>query len=289
MPISTPFQRIPLKYTGLYSDDHIIDLQEFGVSLQGWAKLANSVFNFYLSGEVARNSRLYQVRLFVAPPEPGCVLLDILAIIAAGQLPLYMPLICDLSSNYVIPLIKSIVLNRLGKKDAMEKMVEKIVEMAHDHNEFAREVHNGHMRDKSWLQAHIETLTQLNIPALRQSVDPIGKSCKEIALGPPSPVQTLIGEAEAKVLTTREQLNVDDSREYVGIFEAVDTINGNCKFAQVGSDKAMLGRITDPALLMPQNPYTHSLDTKGPVKIHAKAVSKDGVAVKLFISDAESF
>lgn len=235
MPISTPFQRISIKYTGLYSDDHIIDLQEFGVSLQGWGKLANSVFNFYLSGEIAKNSRLYKVRLFVAPPEPGCVLLDILAIMTAGQLPLYMPLLCDLSSSYVIPIIKAVVLNRLGKKSAVEHLVEKMIEMAHSHDAFAREVHQGHMRDKGWLQAHIETLTKSNNPALRQIVDPIGSSCKEIMLGPLTPSQTLIGEAEAKVIIAREPMSVDDSREYVGIFEAVDTLNGNCKFAPSGN------------------------------------------------------
>lgn len=285
MPLS-PFQRIPIKYTGLYSDDHIIDLQEFGISIQGWGKLTNSIFNFYLSGNIARNAKAYQVRLFLAPPEPGCVVFDILAVLASGQLPLYAPVLCDLASDYVIPMIKAVILNRLGKKDAKDQMLDKIVEMAMNHQSFARDVHEGHMRDKAWLQGHIDTLTGKNSPALKQIAEPIGSTCKEISLGNPSPAQTLIGEAEAKVLSTKEEMIVDDPKEYVGTFEAVDTTNGNCKFVPTGSDVALSGRITDPVILLPQNPYTHSLDTKEPVKVHAKAVSQNGEVVKLFISNS---
>jgi hypothetical protein len=184
-------------------------------------------------------------------------------------------------------MVKAIFLNRLGKKDAMERMVEKITEMAKSHQEFARDVHNGHMQDKAWLQGHIDTLTGKNTGALKQIPNPIGSTCKEISLGPVSPSQLLIGEAEAKVLTTKDQLTVDDSKEYSGVFEAVDTTNGNCKFLPVGGDLALVGRITDPALLMPENLYTHSLDTKKPVKVQAKAVSKEGEIVRLFISNGE--
>jgi hypothetical protein len=69
------FRPIPVKYTGLYSDDHLIDLEEFGTSLQGLARLSNSVVDFYLHGRITKDSRLYQVRLFAARPEPGCAIL----------------------------------------------------------------------------------------------------------------------------------------------------------------------------------------------------------------------
>lgn len=287
--MATPlFRPIPVKYTGLYSDDHLIDLQEFGVSLQGLAKLSNSVVDFYLHGRITKDSRLYQVRLFAAPPEPGCVILDIVALLATGSLPLYAPLLCELASNYIIPFFKAIIAKRLKRPDAMEKALDVIVALSNSHSEFEKIVHEGHMRDKAWLQGQVEILAQRNNTSLREIVRPIGSTARRLEIGKlGDDAQASIGEPEAQVLSAREELSVEDAREYRGTFEGVDTTNGTCKFRPVGSDNDIPGKITDPALLMPQNVYTHSLDTKQPVTVQAKAVTKDSGIVRLFISDGK--
>jgi hypothetical protein len=284
--VETPlFRPIPVKYTGLYSDDHLIDLQEFGISLQGLAKLSNSVVNFYLNGEIIRDSRLFKVRLFAAPPEPCCVILDVVALMVAGQLPLWAPLICETATGYLIPLLKGIIAKRLKRPDVVEAAVAQMAALALSHAEFAKEVHQGHMRDKEWLYSQIDSLAKHNAAPLRQFVKPIGSTCHEISLGSEDSSPAKIGEAEAQALTSKEELSVDDSREFKGVFEGVDTTNGTCKFRIDGSEGDVSGKITDPALLLPQNPYTHSLDTKKPVTITAKAVTRDGDIVRLFISD----
>ena len=287
---TTPlFRAIPVKYTGLFSDDHLIDLQEFGISLQGLARLSNSVVDFYLTGRVAKNSNLYQVRLFAAPPEPGSVILDIVAILSPGQLPLYVQFLCDVASEYVVPLVKATIAKRLKRSDLEEVALNQVVALATKHAESMEKVHEGHMTDKAWLQGHIDKLSSLNSGPLRQLVSPIGSTCRQIEFGPSDGVSPVtIGEAEAQVLSAREQLSVEDAREFRGIFEGVDKTNGTCKFRPQGSDKEMPGRITDPALVNALNVYTHSLDTQKPVSITAKAVTKDGAIVKLFISDGRA-
>lgn len=283
------FRPIPVKYTGLYSDDHLIDLQEFGVSLQGLARLSNSIVDFYLHGRVVRDERLYHVRLFAAPPEPGCVILDIVAIMAAGQLPLYAPFLCDVASEYIIPLMKATIAKRLKRPDMSEKALEQIVNLATKHADSMDKVHEGHMRDKVWLQGHIDKISAQGAVPLRQLVKPVGSTCRQIEIGAPDDISPArIGEAEAQALSSREELSVDDTKEYRGVFDGVDTTNGNCKFRPEGSDDDIVGKITDPALLTPKNVYTHSLDTKRAITIQAKAVTKDGKIVRLFISDGKA-
>lgn len=288
MPAQPLFEPIPVKYTGLYSDDHVIDLQEFGVSLQGLARVSNSAVDFYLHQRVAKDQRLYSVRLFAKPPEPGCVLLDIVALLAVGQLPLYAPYVCDLATTFIVPIIKATIAKRLKKPDDMEKALDQIAALATKHADSMDKVHSDHMRDKAWMQGHIDKLSSQNAAPLRQLVRPVGSTCRQIEVGPADDVSPVtIGEAEAQVLSSREELSVEDSRQYQGVFDGVDTTNGNCKFRIAGSDDDIPGKITDPALLNPLNVYTHSLDTKKPITIQAKAVTKEGEIVRLFISDGK--
>ena len=74
-------------------------------------------------------------------------------------------------------------------------------------------------------------------------------------------------------------------RQYKGVFEAVDTTNGACKFHVDGDDRVLRGKITDPALGNAENVYTRSLDLRRSVVISAKPVTKDGEILRLFISD----
>ena len=288
MAIQPLFRGIPVKYSGLYTDDHLIDLQDFGISLQGLAKLSNSVVDFYLHGRIAKSSQLYQVRLFAKPPADGSLLIDIIALLQSGQLPLYMPVLCDLAEHFIPPLVKAIIAKTLKRPDMVEKTVDGLLELAHRHAEFSHDVHQGHMRDKAWLQSHIDTLASRNRAPLRQAVKPIGTTCRQIEFGKSDDsAHALITEAEASALASPDNLKVEDMREYRVVFEGVDTTNGSCK-VKFDDSSVVPGKITDPALQNPLNVYTHSLDTQKPITISAKAVTKDGAIVRLFISDGKS-
>jgi hypothetical protein len=278
----------PVKYTGLISDEHLIDLQEFGASLQGLAKISNSAVDFYLHGKIAK-PRQYQVRLFAAPAEPQCVLLEIVGLMAAGQLPLYAPLLCHMTTEYLVPLIKAMIFKRLKRPDLMEKTLDQLQEVTAQNHEFAKLVHGGQQQDKAWLQAHIDKLAAQNSGAFRQLVSPVGSTCSLIQIGTPDHAGPLmITEAEAEVLTSREELVVEDAKKYQGVFNAVDQTNGICKFLIKGEENWVAGKITDPALQSALNPYTHSLDTQTLATITAKAVMKDGEIKKLYISDGKA-
>lgn len=279
---------IPVRFTGLITDDHLIDLQEFGSSLQGLAKISNSALDFYLHGKISK-PRAYRVRLFAAPPSEGSVLLDIVGIMAAGQLPLYAPVLYSMTSDYLIPMIKALILKRLNRPELVDKVLDQLAKATEQNHEFAKQVHAGQMEDKRWMQSHIDKLTAMNAGAFRQLVSPIGSTCSQIEIGKSdgeTPVK--ITEAEAEVISSREELEVEDAKEYTGVFKGVDQTNGLCKFLVKGEELALPGKITDPALQNALNLYTHSLDTQTQLTITAKAVLKDGEIKRLYISDGKA-
>lgn len=282
------FPAIPVEYGGLYTES-LMDVQDLGISLQGLGKLANGIVHFYLHGQVARDARLYQVRVFAGPPKRGSILYDIIGLIVTGQLPLYAPLLCDLAETFVPRIMRGVIDLAVGRHSNTEQTIDKLIELANNHDAFARQVHEGHMRDKEWLKEHIDALAQQNHAPLRELVRPVGTSCRQIKFGNERVTDAaVVDEPEAEALASKEKLEVGDTRQFRGTFEGVDTTNGVCKIKIDGGEDVLRGKITDPALINVQNVYTHSLDTKRPIIITAKPVTKDGEIVRLFISDGRA-
>jgi hypothetical protein len=65
------FDAIPVTYRGLFADQHLVDAQQFGKSLIGVTKLANSVCHEIFHEEITHDPRSYQIRFCVGPIERG--------------------------------------------------------------------------------------------------------------------------------------------------------------------------------------------------------------------------
>ncbi|MCK6450753.1 MAG: hypothetical protein L6R19_07835 [Alphaproteobacteria bacterium] len=205
------FRPIPLEYAGLYADDSLVDAQQLGESLVGLSRVSNSLIHFWLAGQVSRDPRLYQVRVYVGPPKAGSLIYEVMALMATGSLPLYAPLLCELAETVLPKIFGSVINWRIGRKAEADKMLDQIADITKSHGEFARDVHQGHLRDKAWLQEHVTKLTSLLTPALQKVPEPVGQSCRTIAFGRAlvtAPV--VIDEPIAEVLKSKEPLEVGD-------------------------------------------------------------------------------
>lgn len=273
-------------YTGLYADDHLVDIQELGRSLTGLGRVANSVTHFWLYGEIVKDSRLFRVKHYAGPPQENGVLYEIAALMAHGQLPIFAPLLCDLAGSILPHLWQAIFANATRRNSEMDKALDIIHDQIVRHDEFARSVHDGHMVDKKWLQEHVNKLTDVNRRPMMEIPAPVGKSCEKETIWAKSASPTEIDEPTAQVLRSKEPLKVGDVTTYEAMFEAVDTTNGSCKLITGDGGRQIKGKITDPILSTPENVYTHALDTKQTVILTGKPVVKDGQIVQVYISDA---
>jgi hypothetical protein len=277
------FDPIPISYRGLIADNHLVDAQQFGRSLIGVSKLANSICHELLFDQVTHDPRSYHVRFCVLPSKENGLLQEIVGVLMTGM-PLFPPIAMQIGKVFVEQMIKAMVSNVLQKPSDTSKALDVIAQVAKDHAKLARSVHEGHMSDKEKLFGLVEQLVDENRLPLRELPDPIGKSVRTIQLGKRDPI--IIDEPSAEVLRSHEPLKLGEDVEYDVAIEGVFKTNGACRVRILENNKIVAGKIADPALDKPNNVYTKALNEGGILHVIAKPTLKRGHIHTLFITGA---
>jgi hypothetical protein len=277
------FEPIPISYRGLFADQHLVDAQQFGRSLIGATKIANSICHELLFEQVTHDPRKFHVRFFVGASRENGLLQEIIAVVVTG-LPLFTPFVTKIGRVFIEEMIKAMIYSALKKPGDMSKALDVIEKQSQQYSDLARSMHEGHMKDKDWLQRMVTELVREHRRPLRQLPDPVGRTVRTMAVGKENPI--IIDEPIAEVLRSREGLELGDTVEYevelVGVFKN----SGACRIKLVGRDKIVLGKISDAALDQPNNIYTRALNEGQVLHVTAKPTLKEGEIYKLYITSA---
>lgn len=277
------FEPIPIAYRGLLADQHLVDAQQFGRSLVGASKIANSVCHELLFRQVTHDPRKYQVRFCVGPSRENGLLQEIVAVVMTG-LPLFTPFALKIGTVFVEQMTKAMISSVLKKPSDVSKALDVIGQQSEQMSDLATSMQEGHMQDKAWLQSLVTELVRENRRPLRDLPEPVGRTVRTMALGKNNPM--VIDEPTAEVLRSREGLELGDTVEYdvelVGVFKN----SGACRIKLLGKDKVVLGKIADSALDEPNNIYTRALNEGQVLHVIAKPTLKDGELYKLYITSA---
>ncbi|UEM13648.1 hypothetical protein CIT37_42770 [Bradyrhizobium ottawaense] len=281
------FEPIPIAYRGLLADQHFVDAQQFGRSLIGATKLANSICHELFWENITHDPRSYHIRFCVGPSRENGLLQEIFAISNSGQLPLYSPILITVAKKFIELSIKAVIDKVLSKKDS-NNAVDRIHELAMTHHEFAKQVHEGHMRDKAWLQRMITTMARENRASIRQLPDPVGRTVNHMQIGGAS-VANVIDEPAAEVLRSPDMLSLGEKEEYVVRIHGVFKTNGACRVEILNAPKKKIvsGKIADDELLKPGNIYTRALNEGLTLRVVAQPTIKDRKINRLFITQGE--
>ncbi|WOH73132.1 hypothetical protein RX330_33530 [Bradyrhizobium sp. NDS-1] len=281
------FEPIPIAYRGLLADQHFVDAQQFGRSLIGTTKLANSICHELFWENITHDPRSYHIRFCVGPSRENGLLQEIFAISNSGQLPLYSPILITVAKKFIELSIKAVIDRVLSKKES-NNAVDRIHELAMAHNEFGKQVHEGHMRDKAWLQRMITTMARENRASIRQLPDPVGRTVNHMQIGEAS-VATVIDEPAAEVLRSPDMLSLGEKEEYVVRIHGVFKTNGACRVEILNAPKKKIvsGKIADDELLKPGNIYTRALNEGLTLRVVAQPTMKDRKINRLFITQGE--
>jgi hypothetical protein len=277
------FDPIPISYRGLIADSHLVDGQQFGRSLMGISKLANSICHELLFNQVTHDPRSYHVRFCVLPNRENGFLQEIVAVVVTGM-PLFPPIAMEIGKVFVEQMIKAMVSDVLHKPSDTSKALDVIAQIAKDNAQLAQSMHEGHMSDKDKLFGLVHDLVNENRLPLREMPEPIGKSVRVIQIGRKDPI--IIDEPSAQVLRSREPLELGDDVEYDVAIEGVFKTNGSCRVRLLNNNKIVPGKIADPALDKPNNVYTRALNEGGTLHVIAKPTLKHGKIHTLFITAA---
>jgi hypothetical protein len=264
----------------------MVDAYQFGRSVSGVSRVGNHIYHLLLFGEIDAPSK-QQVKLFVLPSKKNGLLQEFLAVMNSGAMPLFTPVLMKVGKAFVEKTFDAVIKNVLNKKSETSEAIEAIRDITNQHEEFVRQVHSGHMRDKAWLQDMVSMLANQNRAPIREIPEPVGRSVRQMQIGTSATTGTIIDEPAAEVLRSRDPMTVGDTKQYTVEVDGVFKSNGACRLRIVGEDRVVSGKITDPALETPGNVYTTALNEGAALRVTAKPTLKSGVLHTLFVSDAK--
>ncbi|WLA39482.1 hypothetical protein QNJ95_42705 [Bradyrhizobium elkanii] len=280
------FDPIPLTYRGLLADQHLVDAQQFGKSLIGVTKLANSICHEIFHEEITHDPRSYQIRFCVGPSKKNGLIQEIFAVVTSGQMPVYTPILMTVGKRLTQFLIEAVIEKALGKKKDTSNAIDKIYELAMAHQEFSRQVFKGQMRDKAWLQKTVTEMYRENRASIRQIPEPVGRTVRLLQIGDGRDA-AVIDEPAAEVLRSPEQLSLAEPVTYDVKIHGVFKTNGACRIEILEQKKIVPGKIADAVLDEPHNIYTKALDEGAILRVTAQPTMKDGKLHRLFITGAK--
>ena len=279
---------VKIEFSGGDANAHRMDALLLGQSLSGTARIYNSIGHFYFHGE-RRTSEHSSIRVQAGPPKPGSIFYLIYMLVMHGRMAVYPELLFSLAEFGVPALVRAIIAKKTGQKAIMEKALDVIDRQNERYHEMVRATQQNDMRTREQMLAVIQQLASQNRGPMSDMAAPVGKTVNEIKQIPPDKEPIIIDAPMAESLRSPEEVTVGESQKYRGTFIALDTKTGAFKFEESGTGLEFKGRITDPGLMVPQNVYSHALDTKEAIAITAKpTIKEDGEVHKLFVSDAKN-
>jgi hypothetical protein len=173
-----PVEPFRLSFEGLDADANRIDALYLGESLQGTARIYNSVLDFHFHGQI-RNHTQHDIRIHVGPPKRGSLMYTIYLMLVHGKMPLYPELFFELAGLLVPATVKALVARKSGQTKVLEKTLDQMHDVYVRYDEFARRVHDDNVQEKGRLLGMVERLAELNNRPLANMAAPVGRSVQQ--------------------------------------------------------------------------------------------------------------
>lgn len=261
---------VSIRYEGGDATVHSIELNQLGMSLQGFARILAVCGNFVETGKYNKQFDSLAVKVVAKEPdEHHCY-----EVWASVQSFLTSANLWSGAGGAVLAAIVAYVLSRRSSEEM--KMLKDALDRAL--------ANNAQHTDK--LIATIDKMAEALRPSARMATAPIDKTVGSIDLYTGGQKIVHLDPEAKQFFSQQAQTKFDQTKTYVGIFSELDTKTGSCKVSLGDSEQRIQSEITDPIRVMPNNPYALALASQQPLSFRAKAeIDEDGEITRLFISD----
>src|SRR5690606_3295990 len=277
-PTSLP---VEIRYEGGDAESHKIEMAALAESLDGFSRVYAVVGHFVATGEYAKQMQALCTRAFAHEPQAKCFSVGG-ALAWASSSGIFQGL-----AAAVFGAVLSYVYSRnTGSRE----------EMKHLRELFERQLGFNHEISERMMDT-VDRLADALKPSVKKSVAPIGQTCDRIDLYSGGAKSRSIDGADKDAILSEKETQILPEKEYSVIISEMDRMKRTCKVSftepdseenteEDGTLRRFLCEITDPVATLDDNPYLKGFASGKPVDIKAKAVMREGLIVKLFISDA---
>jgi hypothetical protein len=264
-----------IKYEGGLADQHKMELDSLGLSLQGFAKILAICHHYSITGLYNKSYARLDCKIYASETKAGSFeVKTILDTVAQKELwsgfagALFSPII-----NYVFSKKGNDEMKLL--KDALDTSMAQLgyaVEKQHETTQHALVI--------------IEKMATALQPSVQQAMTPVGQFCDEITLTNNQQALIRIDQSLKDKQPPLKLENILPATRYLGTISELDLSNQTCKITLKNETTRIQGQISDPLCLIPNNPYALALASCQIIQFTAKATTdEDGEITKLFITD----
>lgn len=276
---SFPFQ---IRYEGGDAIVHRIDMASLAESLDGFSRIYSVVGHFATTGQYAKQLQALNTKAYAEAPEAKCFSV-------AGA-------VAWASANGVFQGLGGVVLTLVltyvfQRNSGMKEEMKHLRELFEKQLGFSQQVSERLLDTVDRLSAALQ-------PSVKKSVAPIGESCTRIDLyGEGGTIHKSLQQEDKDSILSEEPNSILPAKDYSVLITEMDRLKGTCKvnFTEVdteesteenGEPRRIAAEISDPVVMLESNPYLDAFISGKPVTIRAKAMLRNGLIVKLYISDA---
>ena len=137
----------------------------------------------------------------------------------------------------------------------------------------------------------VERIATNQRPAIKLFVSPIGETCHSIRVGEIINGAISVDRTMRQQIEEPEAVQIGSTSTFEILLSELDLKNRSCKFSlrsEDDPDRRIVGDITDPNILNPNNPYSEALSKQRWLSVLAKPQLNEGEMEKLFIADIAS-
>lgn len=264
------YERISIRYEGGDAAAHAIDLNQLGLSLQGFARILATCAHFVETGKYSKQLDSLAVRVVATEPdEHHCyeVWAYIRSLLSSDNM-------WSGAGGAVLATVVAYVLSRRSGeemkllKDALDKAL----------------ANNAQTTEK--LISTIDRMAEALRPSARLATSPIDKTCNNIDIYSGSSKIVDLDRSKKEYFNQATPTDFIPTKRYSGTISELDIRTGSCKVSLGESEHRLPAEITDPIRVMPNNPYALALASQQALSFMAKAeLDENGEIAKLYISD----
>ncbi|WP_404463054.1 hypothetical protein LG331_09755 [Vreelandella aquamarina] len=280
---SEDFQAFPfeIRYEGRDSENHKIEMSSLAESLDGFSRIYSIAGHFVATGQYAKQMQALSVRAYAQEPAAKCFSLK--AVIDFTQS-------SQVFSGFAGAIFTAVVMVVLHRASNAKEEMKHLRALFEQQLKYSRE-ETDRMLDT------VDRLAESLRPSVKKAISPVGKTCSRIDIYDEGRKTHVMDQAMKDAIGSDDGEHIAPEREYRVIISALDIVTKTCKVRfeesdseedrdEDGAPRRIVATITDPLINFETNPYMTAFAKGGVLTVKAKALMREGLINKLYISDA---
>ena len=274
-------QKLIIKYQGAVSDNHQIDMRQFGYSLIGIEKILRYGFICLSAQRIPKRGEESPVSIIISQPHPGSFSFEtIIQEFVGSNYPLLNQFFIEQGHKISLKWLGGLLLNKGGRESEALSLARDLVQIMVDHD---------NRKDQ---RRHEEIMALINRPELNHAakniVQPVGKSSSELLITDGNGGTIKIDEPIADSIRSKDKLEVGNMEDYIVVVDGFTHHNKQLKIIHPEEPGRYInGNVRDPQFDHSPNIYTDAASHKSRLKVKAKPTLKEGRINTLYIFDAK--